>query len=853
MHGFIGRKVFKWLSFLSCMRGITRSDIPTHPCEVHIVRGIFLLILLLGEGSIYAVASEGYSGSIYHSSYNDTTASLAIMVDTFTVIQAGQDIPDFLARAKAHGVDTIFLLGKKRDGDRSGYVIWGSSSAPPFYDWDVLKEFSERAHGEGIKVYVQLPLLFDDYLFRQEGFGISNGWVSPINSGVKKYLQDLVSELQQYAIEGILFDDLSYEDEYSASRELQNEFNRIYHYEDLTYSLPTEKERDSPIWRNWLAFKRSKLEELYLLLSGNVGEKRLGIAVPPTAFAEDNQEGADISHYQNLSLVAVRNGEGVRRAVNGFNLQTDASLFVVVENSNVRTIRDARENFTHIIFRSPTWDIDEFKRIEKASDPFSNPMLVSFSLLDYFSTTSPSFTKSGIDTLVIQAGHVGAALFYYSGRKDAWSPYVLKYKRDYVGEYSSQALRQALHVVLTIDASSPEYIVKYPRRAALDMRGTPSKSKVSIIELTAEESYYRKELLTMMESLSTSYDADAILLSGVSYLDEDFGPDALSNYIAFMKTQGQEVRDWPRNANGDVDLYSASVCGWKSAQMEKLLSQASSIVHKSNKEFWVFADVSWTNPGLQSSEYGLSLPMLEKYADRILLDVDFQSHDLSSTYFVEISKNLPTVHSERYTMLVHLTESPDNLKKNLTDIENLKFYSFGIVPYSSFTQPFRDISYRMSFRQEVDFSPEIKQLWDNGFYEEIPRVYRELVVEDRLKREREKEKAKEDFSVASQQYAAVEKSLNEAQRYGISTDSFKASFLEIKGQLSESQARFLEENFGESSRISLSTISSSENLERTIKNAINKKLRDRFTLSIALLLLFFIIILFTTQYLRRKK
>jgi hypothetical protein len=204
-------------------------------------------------------------------------------------------------------------------------------------------------------------------------------------------------------------------------------------------------------------------------------------------------------------------------------------------------------------------------------------------------------------------------------------------------------------------------------------------------------------------------------------------------------------------------------------------------------------------------------------------------------------------------MLAHLTESPEDLKKTLTDIENLKFYSFGIIPYSSFTQPFRDISYKMGFKQEVDFSPEIKQLWDNGFYEEIPRVYRELVVEDRLKREREKEKAKEDFSVASQKYAAVEKSLGEAQRYGISTDSFKASFLEIKGQLTESQARFLEENFGESSRISLSTISSSETLEGTIKNATNKKLRDRFTLSIALLLLFFIIILFTTQYLRRKK
>ncbi len=134
----------------------------------------------------------------------------ALIVDTFAVVEKREDIPLFLSRARSHGVTTLFLLGKKRDGTRSGYVINASSTAPPYYDWDVLEEFSTKAKEAGMSVYVWLPLLYDDYLFRQEGFGISNGWVSPINGEVKDHLTDLVAEIQGYNIDGILFDDLSY-------------------------------------------------------------------------------------------------------------------------------------------------------------------------------------------------------------------------------------------------------------------------------------------------------------------------------------------------------------------------------------------------------------------------------------------------------------------------------------------------------------------------------------------------------------------------------------------------------------------------------------------------------------------
>lgn len=258
-------------------------------------------------------------------------------------------------------------------------------------------------------------------------------------------------------------------------------------------------------------------------------------------------------------------------------------------------------------------------------------------------------------------------------------------------------------------------------------------------------------------------------------------------------------------------------------------------------------------PPLQSSEYGLFLPMVEKYADRIVLDVDFSSHNLSSSFFVDIAKNLPTQHSERYILLAHLTASPEDLKKTLIDITNLKFYSFGIVPYSSFTSPYRDISYKMSFKKETDFSPDIKQLWDGGFYEEIPRVYRQLVLEETLTHDRERRQAKEDFRTAFQKYGEIEKSIAEAERYGIATDAFKASFLELKDKLQQSQSRFFEEDSSESSKISLATLSSSEKLHQDIQYVIDKKLTERFTLSIALLFLFFVILVFTSQYLRKKK
>lgn len=218
---------------------------------------------------------------------------------------------------------------------------------------------------------------------------------------------------------------------------------------------------------------------------------------------------------------------------------------------------------------------------------------------------------SGFNLVSLGAGRAEWTYFKWAGHMDAWAKDVRDSGIDFLADDAARFGRWA-YVDASVDVLSPLYIQKYPQAAALSYDGVASSNLVSTMQLV--EGPYGQLLLEMIRSLASSYAVDSISINEMYYQRDGYGPD---DKAAFMQVTGRS--DWPRRADGLIDIKDQIIGDWRSYELSRWLSQAQEIAHQYGKSFFVNISLNLNDPKAPIFDYGQSLVLLQGKMDKVLL------------------------------------------------------------------------------------------------------------------------------------------------------------------------------------------------------------------------------------------
>ncbi len=229
---------------------------------------------------------------------------------------------------------------------------------------------------------------------------------------------------------------------------------------------------------------------------------------------------------------------------------------------------------------------------------------------------------SGLNLVSLGAGRAEWTYFNWAGHTDALAKEVRDTGIDFLAEDTARFGRWA-YVDASVDVLSPLYIQKVPQAAAISYDGVASPNLVSTMQLV--EGPYGKLLLEMIRAIASTYAVDSISINEMYYQRDGYGPD---DKAAFMQVTGRP--DWPRRADGLIDIKDQIIGDWRSFELSRWLSQAQDIAHQYGKSFFVNISLNLNDPRAPVLDYGQSLGLLQARMDKVLLWGFFDPETISA-------------------------------------------------------------------------------------------------------------------------------------------------------------------------------------------------------------------------------
>ena len=788
----------------------------------------------------------------YPSFSQTETAPKGIMVRLHKADQTREEIDTVISMCEEYRVTHIFLMVKEDTGPESGLLYYNSAGALAnrVSDFDVLYYTLERVKDKNIKVYAWLPLLRDRRASEQGmGLGTGDNWVSPLKS--VSYYSQMVDEIQSYAvdgtsIEGILFDYLWFPDDFASSEQLKRNFGEKYGYTMGSVDLSLEKERDTPLWHEWISYRNEVLADFLKEIMP------LNISVGVTVIPEELQNSE--TEYVPPALatfVAVQIDSEPTPIINELTLLTQSHVYVMIPNDYVSNVREKIHESVYadmLIFSSDVWDESAFKRIKKAEVPFNDVRMTRLPFIDYYNDNydMEKWKSYEINAVVIPSGHVFSTYFKYFPYKEKWSLYTEKFDRDYVAEMISESREIGLHQILQIDIQSEEYVMKYPDAASITYQWEVIRKRVCLTEIASDP--YKTEFFEMAKFLADNYEAEALLITNIAYLEDCFCMDCLESYIDFMAEKGVSVEDWPR-IDGKIDIYNTTVQEWKTAVITQFLRELREYLRDSNKEIWVDVPVS-ANLEYASSEYGLYLPEVEKIVDRIVVtNMDITNpprtgriaRTLTSSYVLSFAISPESLPARSYVL--------DSLK---TSYEN-GVESVGVSPHSALTDSllgafYIGYSYKLALKDDG-----LMEIYNLGDYGSVISTYF-LLEEERSEEERQnRERARQGIQEAEKSYKRVLDALEEAKQIDMNVTSFETSIEQTNVILSEAEQLFIEGEYEQAEKKAKTVVIEFSTLVAKIDRMVNSEGVQRVTMSFLIMVVFLLIMMYVRFTMRRRK
>jgi hypothetical protein len=769
---------------------------------------------------------------------------LAIFLRPQDIIQTEADVDSIVSLCKEYGVSYIFLMIKQDKGSDSGKVYYNTSRIPVKSEFDVLDETLKKAHKQNIQVYAWIPLLYDRQLAEQK-MAIKEYWISPLKS--KPFYTVMMNEVTAYPIDGILFDYLWFPDDFAASDELKINFGQRYGYNMGSIDLSLERERNTPLWYDWLSYRNEVLSDFLRDIMPQ--DMPVGVTIMPE---ELQDQDAEYVPPGVATFVAVQTDADPTPLINRLTLLTKAGVYVIIPDDYVSKARAQVAESTYadmLIFDSDTWQRQDFERIKKAQIPFEDIRMTRLTFIGFFNNqyNMEEWRSYEVNTAVLPAGNVFSTYFKYGTYTEKWSAYTQKYDQDYVDEMISKARGAGLYAVLEVNAQSEEYATRYKDAASVTYEWGVLRKRICLTTLTNDP--YKTEFFEMVKYLADNYDAEAILITQLYYLEDCFCIDCLESYIDYMAQKGVPVEDWPR-IDGSINIYDPTIREWKTSKITQFLQQLREYIRDSNKELWVEVPVS-TNLEYASSDYGLSLPEMEKIADRIvLINIGLQNPPRVEY----IAKSLPT--PSKYIMSFYIESSApparENLINSLIVAYNKGITSVGVYPQSALTDSlwggfYIAYAYRLALNDEV-----LTEIYNMGDSAAVISTY-ELLEQERAEKEmQDRERARQNIAEAKRSYAKIPLTLAEAQQLNVNTTALEEDVDRSLEFLTEAKNLFIEGKYQEAEDKAKTAIIEFETLNARIQNQVEQERVKRVSSGAVILVVFLLIMMYVRFKMRRR-
>lgn len=785
------------------------------------------------------------------------TPSKGILVCPQEAIQTSQDVDTIVKLCKEYRINTIFLKVKQDTGPDSGLVYFDYSGISRKSGFDVLREITTKIKDDKditTEIYAWVPVLYDSRLAARE-MSVKDSWICPMKA--QSFYKELIKSITGYGIQGILFDYLHFPDDISASAEMLTDFGEKHDINMNTINLQTEKEQNSTLWKDWIQYRQQTLVEFLnniapesvKELEGTEKKLKIGIFLRSQNF----QNLSKSALFDTADFVAAPADEDPVSQVNQLNLLTESAVYIVIPNhyiSEVRTLLPQSTYADFLIFDSNSWGESDFQRIQKAEIPLSEIRMSEITFIDFFNDKYDMnmWGTSAANAAVLPAGNAFSTYFKLEPHQEQWSHYIQKYDRDYVQEMIFEADDAGLHAVLELNVQSEEYVIRHKDTASVTYQWSTDRKRVCLTELISDP--YRTEFFETAVFLAETYDAEAILITNIGYLEDCFCSRCLESYIDFMAQENIPVEDWPRK-DGEIDIYNNTIREWKTAHIIAFLRDLREEVRGSNKELWVKVPVS-SNLEYASSEYGLHLPELEPIVDKIVL-VNITIETPSRMEY--IVNGLPTSSMYILYFFVPFSEAPARayLVDSLEAAYNAGIESVGIYPHSTLNVNLWAAFYKgYTFKLALD-NEDLMELYNAGEYNTIIDLHSSMMAVKKEEQQQNRDNALESIKQAQLIHKRIPPVLEEAKQLGLDMSTFEGEIQENENVLSEAETLFIEEEYQQAEQKGKRATIEFSTLHAKIENQLYKEWIKRITAGVITLVVFLLVMMYVRFTMHRRK
>jgi hypothetical protein len=256
--------------------------------------------------------------------------------------------------------------------------------------------------------------------------------------------------------------------------------------------------------------------------------------------------------------------------------------------------------------------------------------------------------QAGVNMVAVGAGRADWTFFPWAGHSDSWSSDVKSAGIDFLAQDSARFGKWA-HVSAVVDVLAPLYIQAHPEEAAISWTGIPSKNLVGTIELV--EGNFGRQLLDMIQAIAANYPVNSITLTEIVYHVDGYGPKDKAAYLTYTGRT-----DWPRLADGQIDIADPSIGLWRSYEIGRLVEKAAAITHKYDKQLFVEVRAS-SDLKSDATDKGTNYELMLKYADELVVWSNYGLAGHSPEYVREIVQTLRPLGSDRVIVSIGLWQN----------------------------------------------------------------------------------------------------------------------------------------------------------------------------------------------------
>ncbi|MEO3934711.1 hypothetical protein WMO79_18085 [Micrococcaceae bacterium Sec7.4] len=188
-------------------------------------------------------------------------------------------------------------------------------------------------------------------------------------------------------------------------------------------------------------------------------------------------------------------------------------------------------------------------------------------------------------------------------------------------------------ITLTVDLLIPGWISTNPGLAGINFDGTRSADFASVTALATGP--VGERLVEFVAEVTKRYQPDAVALTELMFDNNTYGGDDRDSY---MRASG--TTDWPRLANGDIDVDHPGIASWRSTALASVVAKAATAAHANGATLDMDVRAPWDDPAGDRPESGHDYGMLASAADRLVVWNYFGLNDKEPGYSAALARGM---------------------------------------------------------------------------------------------------------------------------------------------------------------------------------------------------------------------